>query len=412
MTVSKIIIINAGEHLILFFIVITIFILNSCNNAEEIKNDNILTLHPNEAMDEVNLSLFADSVIYIKLESDSANILGRIHTVIIKEKYIYISDISQQSIFIFDKNGMFVKRLNKLGKGPDEYPRLGFFTVDDQEEYLELYTFSGKGKALYIYSINSFELIRKVKMPLINASSIRKYGGYYYFATNQAENTINEEKTNAGLLIVKNGQIVKALFNKQVESNGHRFSPFVECFTETNTGDIYITMPYDQTFYKIRDTIIHPFMTVDFDKFGIDNNYVGKLSTKDQLQYLLNLEDKAHFPVLSLNNSNIMLFSYYYNKGLYYYLELKDLNLKIHTKRIFNDLTGFPLDVELSSYSRMIAHEAWHENFLVDIITPSNFLKDETEKYVEGFGRITINDNPVIILIKIKGTYKVGSILE
>lgn len=392
----------AGEHIILFSILITILILNSCINAKETKNDNILALNPNEALDEVNLSSFADSIKYIKLESDSVNILGRIHTVLMKEKYIYISDISQQSIFIFDKNGIFVKKLNKQGKGPDEYPRLGFFTVDDREEYLELYTFSGKGKVLYIYSINSFELIRKVKMPMINSSSIRKYGGYYYFATNQAENIVNEDKSNAGLLIVKNGQIIKALCNKQIESNGHRFSPFVECFTETNTGELYITMPYDQTFYKIKDTIIHPFMTVDFGKFGMDNNFVGMLSTKDQLQYLLNLEDIAHFPVLSLNNSNIMLFSYYYNKGLHYYLELKDIELKLHTKKIINDLTGFPLEVELSSYSRLIAHEAWHENYLVDIITPSNFLKDETEKYVEGLGQITINDNPVIILIKIK----------
>jgi hypothetical protein len=84
--------------------------------------------------------------------------------------------------------------------------------------------------------------------------------------------------------------------------------------------------------------------------------------------------------------------------------KFKESNEIFHAKRINNDITGFPEEVYFTTYYHNIAHEAWYKNYLVDIVNPASYLskKNKTQKYVEGLGEISINDNPIIILIKLK----------
>jgi hypothetical protein len=86
----------------------------------------------------MNLSEIVDSINCIKLQIDSNDLMGRVREIIIKKKYIYAIDISQRIIFVFDKTGKFVSKLNKRGEGPDEYLSMGPVFIDDNEEYVEL----------------------------------------------------------------------------------------------------------------------------------------------------------------------------------------------------------------------------------------------------------------------------------
>src|SRR5690554_3194966 len=93
----------------------------------------VLTIDPTQASESINLSSLVDSVHYIKLETSPESIMGRITQMIIKQKYIYVADVQQDMVFVFDKKGRFVSRLEKQGRGEGEYVGLGSILVDENE---------------------------------------------------------------------------------------------------------------------------------------------------------------------------------------------------------------------------------------------------------------------------------------
>ena len=109
-----------------------------------------------------------------------------------------------------------------------------------------------------------------------------------------------------------------------------------------------------------------------------------------------------------------MSFSYYFKQGgedrffqkedLRYYIKHKDKTY--HTKRIKNDITNFPTYVYLNSSFPSCVHQPYYKNYLVDVIIPSrmiDFDKDGSDKiFVEGLGEITSDDNPIIVMMKMK----------
>ncbi|MBA4411218.1 MAG: 6-bladed beta-propeller [Bacteroidota bacterium] len=380
--------------------------------CEERKYANvIIEINPFEIEEEINLSEIVDSIKYIKLQTDSNCVMGRIHDIVISEKYIYALDISQQIIFVFDKKGKFISKLDKRGKGPDEYLNLGPMFVDKNEKYIEFISFSGKNSKIFKYSNISFNLLdNKRPMPRISANSCREEDELYYFSTQQIENVVNGKPTNASILIVKNGNIEKVLFDKDIITQHSSFSPNVECFTKNENNQLFVSLMYDNTFYQLKNMDAYPTFSVDFGKYGIDNS-IGFKPIKEQQRYLESANG-ASFPVLNINNSNIMAFSYYFKNNmkktdLHQYIRLKNRNKTFHTKRIKNNITSFPNEVYLSTYFCGISHEVWYKNFLVDIVLPSNYFSNgETKTTVEGLGDITIEDNPIIVMMKLKEELK------
>lgn len=47
--------------------------------------------------------------------------MGRLKEILIRDKFIYAIDLSQMAIFVFDKKGNYISKLDKRGNGPGEY---------------------------------------------------------------------------------------------------------------------------------------------------------------------------------------------------------------------------------------------------------------------------------------------------
>ncbi|CAM2006429.1 6-bladed beta-propeller [Acanthopleuribacter pedis] len=73
----------------------------------------------------------------IKLETHEHALIGRINKVKIAEKTrnIVVGDYySSSAIFIFDKDGAFIRRVGQKGPGPGEYRQLTDFSINEKEE--------------------------------------------------------------------------------------------------------------------------------------------------------------------------------------------------------------------------------------------------------------------------------------
>jgi hypothetical protein len=66
-----------------------------------------------------------------------------------------------------------------------------------------------------------------------------------------------------------------------------------------------------------------------------------------------------------------------------------------------NDLSHFPDKVYICSFSHSIRHEVYQDNYLVDVFFPADQLKEKTAE-IPGIGRVDREDNPIIVLMKIR----------
>jgi hypothetical protein len=130
------------------------------------------------------------------------------------------------------------------------------------------------------------------------------------------------------------------------------------------------------------------------------------------MAYIKDINGLASFPVLNINNSDIMSFSYYFKQGkgkeLFFgekdirqYIKIKDKTY--HVKKIRNDLTDFPDRLYLSSYLLGCIHEVCYEDYLVDVIVTNHYFSDLDAKiFVEGLGEVTADEEIIVVLMKLK----------
>ncbi len=408
------------------FIFITILLtltMHSCKDhlKDQVgkKADKIISINPNDASDEINLSEFVDSIEYIKLQTDPSCLIGYAAQVIIRDEYIYVADIYNRAAFVFDKKGNFVSIFDKIGRGPDEFIEFRPIIVDDQEEHISIVTTTSKGYRYLTYTNIAFELIDDQPMPAIYADWQRREGNTHYFATQQGNVRVNDKLSNPAMVIVKDGEIVRILFDKTLDDHRNYMAwwPNYEWFTRNDEGELFVSFMYDNSFYQLEGINANPVFTIDFGKYGIDNKTIGSKTRREQLNYMNNMSGLAAFPVLTINNSNIMSFSYYFKSSadadffdfengvdFHQYIELKNSQRIFHTKKIKNDITGFPEYVYVSSfYYNIMWHDAWYKDYLVNVFVPELHISgSKTTKYVKGLGEVAKDDNPIIVLMRLK----------
>lgn len=74
---------------------------------------------------------YADSVEFIPLETTDSSLIRVINQMIVKDERIYIVDQTQSVVFVFNNDGKFLFKVDKLGRGPDEYNILQRVKVDE-----------------------------------------------------------------------------------------------------------------------------------------------------------------------------------------------------------------------------------------------------------------------------------------
>ena len=336
----------------------------------------IVEINPNDAAETLMLSEIIDSIEYVKLETSEESIMSKVGEIKVGNKYIYCRDYNLKSIFIFNRKGKFISKLDRLGDGPDQYQHLDKFIINDNETEIEILDFRGDKSRIITYAIDSLEFKSTKPLFIPTSNSVRKEKdkNTYYFSTQQIPNEIGDEVTNSDIIVVNIGQEPIPLLQKKIETNGTLYSPNTESLTTNKEGEIYASFMFNNSFYRLYQNKVHTLFSVDFGKYSIDNS-IGKKSTEEQKLYLSErTEGKASFPVLNIYDSRIESFTYYYKENkknsLHHYIKFKKNNKIYHVKDIINDLTGYPKMVYLSSYFYAVNHEVLYNDYLVDIVLP------------------------------------------
>lgn len=145
---------------IVFLLYILILVI-CCKDHNE-GNANIYTITAD--IDQENrISLFdiAAKVRLIPLETNDESLIAHITKIIIDRNKIYIYDRTQNEIFLFDKNGKFLSKINQKGRGPNEYMAITDLRINPFSKQLEVLDPWGK---LLTFNLNGIYM-KTLKLP-------------------------------------------------------------------------------------------------------------------------------------------------------------------------------------------------------------------------------------------------------
>ena len=160
----------------LFVIFSGAILLSACHRNRPATG--LTVLHPPLQTTEhlLHLSDIADSLSYIKLATDTSNLIGVIDKIIpLKDRILIVDKDITQTIYIFDKSGKFIRKIGHVGQGPGEIANIHCFTVSDSLVFI--YPFSRNG-SLTVYDMrdNSFVKEFSLKWPVFFSWTIDVMG--------------------------------------------------------------------------------------------------------------------------------------------------------------------------------------------------------------------------------------------
>ena len=135
---------------ILIFVLLSVYCSHNKNANRNIESNSLELHFPESGEDTLKASYFADTVIYITLETTKESYIQHINQLWMDESVILISSFNS-GLIMFGQNGNFIRQIGKNGRGPGEYLSILHFDVIKDTIYISStgkrgflrYTFDG-----------------------------------------------------------------------------------------------------------------------------------------------------------------------------------------------------------------------------------------------------------------------------
>lgn len=104
------------------------------------RDDVIILNLEKDVKDTLLYSLFVDSISYIQLETVDDCLIGKVRDVIIADSFIFVLDRNPSAIYIFNRSGKYLRKIDRKGEGPGEYPLIYQFTYNKKRQSISVYS--------------------------------------------------------------------------------------------------------------------------------------------------------------------------------------------------------------------------------------------------------------------------------
>lgn len=173
------------KNLLFSLYVISLFTMScSKNNRTQGENEIFVDFKSDKPMvvkgpeDLFNYSDYIDSVAYVPLETTDDCLMGDVRDILFVNNKIFLRD--RNTIFIFSRDGKFISKVSKLGRGHGEYSNLGYWDVNPTNDEISVY--SGGNKMVFVYSIQG-DFLRSAEIEGIPRDFCVLPNGNYLFYT-------------------------------------------------------------------------------------------------------------------------------------------------------------------------------------------------------------------------------------
>ena len=286
-------------------------ILCICSSCDRHKGQNTqLDLSKAEFIDffssykeKIPFSAFVDTIELIPLETTNDCLIGNVNRVIFaNDKYYIRATRSKQNgvILVFDKNGLFLWRLDKRGQGPDEYINLDDFAIQDQQlfaaSYRKIQVYDSIGnylKTIKIGDLSTKEILSAPsnKLLILNFVSVRH--------ANNLLTLVDEKGVEKKFFDV--GKIRATRSSQRINSNSICYhSPFY-----------YVNNPFENVVFSIAENNMEDIKPVYYMDYGSKNiDKIEVTEDDDFMSWLKKLETTDDYmTIVSFGVSDDYLFA-------------------------------------------------------------------------------------------------------
>lgn len=386
-------------------LLILVFSVSSCSNKSASENTNNKADIPYvinwpEFLKGENkikgLSDIADKIEYIRITTPEGVVLGSIRKIAFTKDKIFLLDQSY-TIFVFDFEGKFISKFNRVGAGPGEYKYITGFTVDEENNRIAVVS---SNKALFYDTNGNF--IKEIGVKDYPQSILWLGEDLYVLKIEKAQREI-DSATFSALVINYMGDIVgrhRYLANEEQPKSakiawGGRLA--------LTTEGVLVSDPYNDTTYLVqKNGNSIPFIINSLDSYRAPREYLQgpDFSFKENTSYIL-------MPQFYLFPGYAFVHFSYKNRV---YTGIWDLaNKKALSFPVIDSNNGIKDDID-NGLSFLYPREC--RDMLADIVEPAILLKNNTIKPKPGsqleaiMKDLKVDDNPIIRILTTKSSIK------
>jgi len=340
---------------------------------------------------EIKLSQMVENISYISLKTPEETPMDMVRNVYVKKKNIFVIDRSY-SIFIFDKSGKFIRKINHAGRGPGEYSLL-LFTYNEDKELIVIGT---RGKVLFydmndklINSININELFSSIEW-LSNDLYVLKMINFRQEGDPSAMSTI--VLNGNGEVITQHKYYVTEKPNESVK--GFEVPRLFKC----NEG-VLVSEQYNDTTYLItKDCNRIPYLIFDYGEYKASRHEIEgppPISVKGDMKHVLHVQTALC--------SKYVYIQFWY-KGVQYFGIWDLLNKKAMKFPFEENFAGIEDDLD-NGIPFVLPYD--FNGTLLDLIYPQKLMQSTNKPRkgsdLEALSEVTrIDDNPIIRIFTVK----------
>ncbi|HTO16511.1 MAG TPA: 6-bladed beta-propeller [Edaphocola sp.] len=356
---------------------LAILLITGCQvkNTEKESDDHIILDVFPQKNEELLLSNFVDSITFIKLETNNNEIISNITKVQLFNDKIFILDRDRNSIFVFDKNGSFIEKVQNIGRGPGEYLQLVDFEINNQGIFLLDYP-----NNILHYNFQ-LEYLQNINLMELYTFTFNYYKDMFWVCNEAgSQNELFHFSSVNQKGITRNTFIKKDFLEK--EYSWHLGSEF-----NKQDSILYLSPLFDNRIYIANGEEIEIAYTINFGNHSFPNNQniFSKNIYSSDFDYAL----KQHFWV----TSKYLIFDFLFSgERKFVFFD------KVTQKAQY----GF-IDNNLFSGYRFLPF--WNdENTLIEVVDAITiteifgFLKNS----VSCLNSLSENDNPIVLLYHLK----------
>ena len=279
-----------------FFVFCFLLIIISCDNGikpyQHLKNDNlfIVDLDEGNKVDSLLLSDLFKSVKCIPLETKDESLIGDVNKILVHKNSIYVLDCTTaKSLFVFDKEGQFIRKVGRIGSGPGEYVNLVDFTIDtDKDEIILL-----DNRQLIFFDALTGQYKRNVMFAIdasittIQYANDMLYGDLHEF--NPSQNNFMLQSIN----LTTGKQEGKLLDANEYNNGWNEMTSFnIGCLIPTITHPYLFRQVFMDTIFSITPHGLSPYLAFkskdfvskeDIEKYGVSESSFLNMSQQRKI---------------------------------------------------------------------------------------------------------------------------------
>jgi hypothetical protein len=362
--------INLSMRQFVFLSIIFMFCVSCKEKRQQIHNNATYTISlDNVKMEETPLkaSMIFKNVRTIILEDHDHAIIGKINRIQVFENYIFVLDeMKAKKLFVFDKNGKYIRHIGNLGHGPCEYVALNDFCIIKEKR--EICLLDNLRKIL-IYDIDSGKHKKTVNYRLdeLRSAYIAYNNNKFYMATVPYE---NDENSNLLMELDMETGEQKQFLNADTYNcgwNRNHFTPYSFFSAQLSDSPKFIPT-FANTIMSIEKDTVRPYLTVYHKDWARNTDILSEKKLEelgtDQFSYLFS---KNRTWLLQHNYTESDKYIYFDHVKGSVLFDKQTQKTTLYRHGLYNDLHGIGY-TNLMFYNSQFAYEYFFEGQMFDIV--------------------------------------------